>query len=64
MADTMTRFELLLNDEHSMALAQFVKRAQLDNFRACSVDDEEAYTIQAAVLKLQEALAAGGYAPR
>lgn len=56
--------ELLLSDAHALALAQFVKRVGWSEFRACAVDDDEAYEIRAAVDQLAKALAEKGYAPR
>ena len=53
-----------LTDDLALALAQFVKRATFSEFRACAVDDDEAYQISDAVAKLQRALAEAGYAPR
>jgi hypothetical protein len=45
-------------------LAQFVKRAGWHHFRECAVDDDEAYVIRDAVVKLERALVAAGYTPR
>lgn len=48
----------------SQALAQFVKRVGWQEFRACAVDDDEAYAIRSAVDQVQRALAEQGYSPR
>lgn len=56
--------QLELVDAQAMALAQFVKRVTWSDFRACAVDDEEAYMIRAAVDQVARALADKGYAPR
>ncbi|GAB0079432.1 MULTISPECIES: DUF7706 family protein [Pseudomonas] len=53
-----------LSQEETLALAQFFKRLDWSEVRGCAIDDNEAYTIRAAVGKLQDALARGGYAPR
>lgn len=47
-----------------MALAQFFKRAHWSKFRGCAIDDVEAYSIRAAVGKVQNAWARSGYNPR
>ena len=62
--ETPVSVPLSLSDGEAWALAQFIKRAGWSEFRACAVDDGEAYQIRAAVDKLQEALRAAGYAPR
>jgi len=53
-----------LSHGETMALAQFFKRAHWSEFRGCAIDDHEAYSIRAAVGKLQDALARSGYNPR
>ncbi len=53
-----------LTDSHALALAQFVKRVGWQEFRACAVDDDEAYAIRSAVDQVQRALAEQGYSPR
>ena len=58
------RVELNLSDEQAMALAQFVKRVTWSDFRACAVDDDEAYMIGAAIDQVARALVDKGYAPR
>lgn len=56
--------ELELTEDQAWALAQFVKRVTWSDFRACAVDDDEAYMIGAAVDQVARALADKGYAPR
>lgn len=46
------------------ALAQFLKRAGWDSYRALAVDDDEAEQMRAAGETLRVALAQHGYAPR
>lgn len=55
-----------LTRSDAMALAQLVKRFCWAELRACAVSDDEAYEMKYAVhkLKLQDALANVGYAPR
>ena len=55
---------LELPKEEALALAQFVKRVGWHEFRNNAVDDDEAYVIKSAIIKLQNALADAGYAPR
>lgn len=56
--------DAFMSHAETMALAQFVKRLNRSEVRGCAVDDHEAQLIWAAVVKLQDALARGGYAPR
>ena len=53
-----------LPDEQALALAQFLKRAGLNVYRQCAVDEQEAYAMQEAGDTLRRALAEQGYAPR
>lgn len=53
-----------LSHGETLALAQFFKRLDWSEVRGCAVDDDEADRIRAAVGKLQDALARGGYALR
>lgn len=53
-----------LTQSEALALAQFVKRVGWSEMRENAVDENEAYEIKAAIYKLQDALAASGYAPR
>ncbi|GJB85165.1 hypothetical protein KAM380_096300 [Aeromonas caviae] len=56
--------DAFMSREETMALAQFFKRAHWSEFRGCAVDDDEAYSIRAAVGKVQDAVARSGYNPR
>lgn len=53
-----------LTDAQALALAQFLKRVGLDDYKGLSVDTEEAYTMLSAGEKIRTALAEAGYAPR
>ncbi|AGQ76197.1 TPA: hypothetical protein I8385_003328 [Citrobacter freundii] len=55
---------LQLDENETMALAQFVKRLSWSDLRGCAVNDEEAWVMKSAVDKLQQALREEGYAPR
>ena len=63
MAQTV-RFAIEMEDNEAWELAQFVKRAGWDHFRSCAENDDEAYVIRDAVVKLERTLAEAGYAPR
>ena len=53
-----------LTDDEALALAQFLKRVGLDDYRRLSVDVDEAWTMLGAGDRVRAALAAVGYAPR
>lgn len=53
-----------LPPDEALALAQFLKRVGLDDFRQLAVDLDEAYAMQAAGERVRTALAEAGYAPR
>lgn len=53
-----------LPDDEAVALAQFLKRVSLSDFRPLAYNLEEAYAMQAAAERLRTALAAAGIAPR
>jgi hypothetical protein len=55
---------LQLPDDEAYALAQYLKRAGLSDYRQLAVNEEQAYTMQAAAERLRSALAFAGYAPR
>ena len=61
---TRVRVELELDEQDAEALAQFVKRVGWTEWRACAVDDAEAYGMRSACETLQRALGAAGFAPR
>ncbi len=54
---------LRLDENETMALAQFVKRLSWSDLRGCAVSDEEAWVMKSAVDKLQQALREEGYFP-
>ena len=56
--------DAFMSHGEAMALAQFFKRSHWSEFRGCAVDDDEAYSIRAAVGKVQNSLARSGYNPR
>jgi hypothetical protein len=60
----MEKLEVTLTDPQALALAQMVKRITWSDMRQLSADDDEAYAMKDAVIALQAALAAVGYAPR
>jgi hypothetical protein len=53
-----------MDDETTLALAQFVKRVGWQEFRGNAVDDAEAHQIRYAVDRLMIAPADAGWAPR
>lgn len=50
--------------EQAWAFAQFLKRLRWNEYRACAIDDDEAYAIRDAVAKVQQAFTLEGYNPR
>lgn len=62
MKNVCISFEL--PEDEAEALAQFLKRAGFSEYRALSVNDEEAYNMRAAADKVQKALAEVGFNPR
>lgn len=53
-----------VTDEQIMALAQLAKRIYWEDMRKLAVSDRETELMASAVVKLQDALADKGYAPR
>ena len=53
-----------LPPDEALALAQFLKRVSLDDYRRLAVEADEAYNMQAAGERIRMALADAGYAPR
>ncbi len=53
-----------LTDAQAYALAQFLKRVGLSDYRPLAVDHDEAYTTLAAGEAVRAALREVGYAPR
>ena len=60
----MVRLTLDLPDDEALALAQFLKRVGLDDYRRLAVDVDEAWTMLEAGERVRQALADAGYAPR
>lgn len=58
------KLDLDMTSAEAEALAQFIKRAQYDDFKRRAVDEDEAYLMQDAATKLSKALADKGYMPR
>ena len=56
--------DLALGEQNAWDLAQFLKRAGFSEFRACAVDQDEAYRMIAAADKVRRALADAGVDPR
>ncbi|KQZ32552.1 hypothetical protein [Duganella sp. Root1480D1] len=50
--------------DEALALAQFLKRVGLDDYRRLAVDPDEAWTMLEAGERVRKALADAGYAPR
>jgi hypothetical protein len=61
----IVRVVVELEDNEAWELAQFVKRAGAGTTSGkCTVDDNEAYIIRDAVVKLERALQSADYQPR
>lgn len=58
------RLELELAPAEALALAQFLKRVGLDDYRRLAVDADEAWAMLDAGERVRAALADAGYAPR
>lgn len=52
------------SEEQAQALAQFLKRMGLADYRDHAIDEKEAYQMMHAGEKLRSALATAGFAPR
>jgi len=50
--------------DEALALAQFLKRVGLDDYRRLAVDPDEAWAMLGAGERVRKALADAGYAPR
>ncbi len=57
-------FQVELSDAQAWAIAQWLKRAGLSEWRALAASDEEARRMQDAGEELRQELAFQGYAPR
>ena len=55
---------LELTDDEAAALAQFLKRVGIDDYRTLAVDQDEAWHMLDAGERVRAALAEAGYAPR
>jgi hypothetical protein len=53
-----------LSNGEALALAQFFKRVCLSNYEELAANQDEAYKMQEAGIKLQQALAEKGVSPR
>jgi hypothetical protein len=53
-----------LTPAEALALAQFLKRVGVDDYRRLAVDHDEAWLMLDAGERVRAALAAAGYAPR
>lgn len=53
-----------LDEQHSIALAEFVKRENRNDQRACAVNDDKAWLMKNAFDKPQQAQIEEGYSPR
>jgi len=60
----MVIIEVELPDDQALALAQFLKRVDYNDYRELAVDQQQAYEMVDAGEKVRAALAAKGYAPR
>lgn len=58
------RFEFELTEEEAEDLAQFLKRAGLDDYRSKAVNQTEAYRMQEVGEKIRKILAEQGFSPR
>ena len=62
--DPLVHITVDLSPAQALALAQFLKRVGLDDYRSLAVDADEAWTMLDAGERLRAVLAAAGYAPR
>ena len=53
-----------LTPAEAEAFAQFLKRAELDDFKRRAINQDEAVLMKEAASQIQEALADSGHAPR
>lgn len=60
----MVKLTINLTDEQALALAQFLKRAGLSDYRSLSANKEEAYLMVGAGEAIREELRQGGFEPR
>lgn len=62
--ERLVHFDFDLTPAEAVALAQFLKRVGLDDYRRLAVDADEAWTMLEAGERVRKALADAGYAPR
>ena len=55
---------IALTQEQALALAQFLKRVGIDDYRSLAVDHDEAWLMRDAGERVREALREVGIAPR
>ena len=60
----MVRLAINLTDDQAEALAQFLKRVGLSDYRPLSVDQQEAYLMASAGEAIREELRQVGFDPR
>ena len=58
------RLAIELTGEEAWAIAQFLKRVAVDDYRRLAVDGDEAYAMRDAGEAIRRVLAEQGYAPR
>ena len=61
---TVVTVRVALPEDEAHALAQFLKRAGVSDYRRLAADEAEAYAMRDGAERLREALAAIGIAPR
>jgi hypothetical protein len=64
MTNTDVQIEVTLTDEEAWQLAQFEKRLSFTDVRQCAENNEDTYTMLAAMMKVGRALREKGYNPR
>jgi hypothetical protein len=64
MMEPIVHLDLDLTPSEALALAQFLKRVGVDDYRRLAVDRDEAWLMLDAGERVRAALAAAGYAPR
>ncbi len=62
--ESFVRLDFDLTPAEALALAQFLKRVGVDDYRRLAVDRDEAWLMLDAGERVRAALAAAGYAPR
>jgi hypothetical protein len=62
--ESFVHLDFDLTPAEALALAQFLKRVGVDDYRRLAVDRDEAWLMLDAGERVRAALAAAGYAPR